>query len=170
MAYHSLHETVKLSIPLADTRIHKWPRKWRHVSRPTPQRQRRLSLPPPFGRSVGRSVGESWWWRSVALEHKYNATTRPDKTIGSRSCRPSSRLVSSRRSGLGQGSTSEVNRSVMSNQHVMDSDCMTLTRFVLAEQKKVPSATGELTQLLNSIQTAVKAISSAVRKAGIANL
>ncbi|XP_052124425.1 fructose-1,6-bisphosphatase isozyme 2 [Frankliniella occidentalis] len=52
----------------------------------------------------------------------------------------------------------------------MDSDCMTLTRFVLAEQKKVPSATGELTQLLNSIQTAVKAISSAVRKAGIANL
>ena len=58
----------------------------------------------------------------------------------------------------------------MSNQQVMDSDCMTLTRFVLAEQKKVPSATGELTQLLNSIQTAVKAISSAVRKAGIANL
>ncbi|XP_034241736.1 fructose-1,6-bisphosphatase 1 [Thrips palmi] len=58
----------------------------------------------------------------------------------------------------------------MSNQQVMDSDCMTLTRFVLAEQKKVPTATGELTQLLNSIQTAVKAISSAVRKAGIANL
>lgn len=51
-----------------------------------------------------------------------------------------------------------------------DSNCMTLTRFVLAEQRKVPSATGDLTQLLNSIQTAVKAVSSAVRKAGIANL
>lgn len=47
---------------------------------------------------------------------------------------------------------------------------MTLTRFVLAEQKKVPTATGDLTQLLNSIQTAVKAVSSAVRKAGIAKL
>nr|CAD7569362.1 unnamed protein product [Timema californicum] len=53
---------------------------------------------------------------------------------------------------------------------VIDSDCMTLTRFVLAEQRKIPSATGDLTQLLNSIQTAVKAVSSAVRKAGIANL
>ncbi|XP_069679967.1 fructose-1,6-bisphosphatase 1 isoform X2 [Periplaneta americana] len=51
-----------------------------------------------------------------------------------------------------------------------DSNYMTLTRFVLAEQKKVPTATGDLTQLLNSIQTAVKAVSSAVRKAGIAKL
>ncbi|XP_043286020.1 fructose-1,6-bisphosphatase 1 [Venturia canescens] len=51
-----------------------------------------------------------------------------------------------------------------------DSDCMTLTRFVLAEQRKVPTATGDLSQLLNSIQTAVKAVSSAVRKAGIANM
>lgn len=47
---------------------------------------------------------------------------------------------------------------------------MTLTRFVLEQQKHVPGATGELTQLLVSIQTAVKAISSAVRKAGIAHL
>lgn len=51
-----------------------------------------------------------------------------------------------------------------------DSNCLTLTRFVLAEQKKVPFATGDLTQLLVSIQTAVKAVSSAVRKAGIAKL
>lgn len=58
----------------------------------------------------------------------------------------------------------------MSSSGVLDSDCMTLTRFVLAEQKKVPSATGDLTQLLTSIQTAVKAVSSAVRKAGIAHL
>ncbi|KAM0729124.1 Fructose-1,6-bisphosphatase 1 [Formica fusca] len=58
----------------------------------------------------------------------------------------------------------------MTSKDIMDSDCMTLTRFVLAEQRKVPTATGDLTQLLNSIQTAVKAVSSAVRKAGIANM
>lgn len=52
----------------------------------------------------------------------------------------------------------------------MDSDSMTLTRFFLAEQKKCPEASGELTQLLNSIQTAVKVISSAVRRAGITQL
>jgi len=55
-------------------------------------------------------------------------------------------------------------------QHGMDTNCMTLTRFVLAEQRKCPEATGDLTQLVNSISTAVKAISSAVRKAGIAKL
>ncbi|KAK7866610.1 hypothetical protein R5R35_010441 [Gryllus longicercus] len=54
--------------------------------------------------------------------------------------------------------------------HKFDTNCMTLTRFVLQEQRKVPEATGDLTQLLNSIQTAVKAVSSAVRKAGIAKL
>lgn len=53
---------------------------------------------------------------------------------------------------------------------VFDSNCMTLTRFIIQEQKKFKHATGELTQLINSIQTAVKAISSAVRKAGIARL
>ncbi|XKL61705.1 hypothetical protein PGB90_001538 [Kerria lacca] len=58
----------------------------------------------------------------------------------------------------------------MTSAGILDSDCMTLTRFVLAEQKKVPSASGDLTQLLTSIQTAVKAVSSAVRKAGIAHL
>lgn len=47
---------------------------------------------------------------------------------------------------------------------------MTLTRFVLAEQRRIPGATGDLSQLLNSIQSAVKAVSSAVRRAGIANL
>ncbi|CAG0889224.1 unnamed protein product [Darwinula stevensoni] len=52
----------------------------------------------------------------------------------------------------------------------LDTDCMTLTRFVLAEQRKVPGATGDLTQLLNSIQAAVKSISHAVRKAGIVQL
>ncbi|XP_034191759.1 fructose-1,6-bisphosphatase [Osmia lignaria lignaria] len=57
-----------------------------------------------------------------------------------------------------------------SKSHSFDSNCMTLTRFVLAEQRKFPTATGDLSQLLNSIQTAVKAVSSAVRKAGIANM
>ena len=52
----------------------------------------------------------------------------------------------------------------------IDTNCMTLTRFMLKEQKKAKNATGELTQLLNSILTAVKATSSAVRKAGIASL
>lgn len=55
-------------------------------------------------------------------------------------------------------------------EQAFNSDCMTMTRFVLEEQKKVPHATGELTQLLISIQTAVKVISSAVRKAGITQL
>lgn len=47
---------------------------------------------------------------------------------------------------------------------------MTLTRFVLAEQRKYPEAHGDLSQLLTSIQSAVKAISAAVRRAGIAQL
>lgn len=58
----------------------------------------------------------------------------------------------------------------MSQTQAFDPNCMTLTRFVLAEQRKVPTATGDLTQLLNSLQTAVKAVSSAVRKAGITKL
>lgn len=57
-----------------------------------------------------------------------------------------------------------------SSGQAIDTNCMSLTRFTLAEQKKAPHATGDLTQLLVCIQTAVKAISSAVRKAGIAKL
>ncbi|XP_073977778.1 fructose-1,6-bisphosphatase 1-like isoform X2 [Rhodnius prolixus] len=49
-------------------------------------------------------------------------------------------------------------------------NCTTLTSFVLKQQRKHPEATGDLTLLLISIQSAVKAISSAVRKAGITNL
>ena len=54
--------------------------------------------------------------------------------------------------------------------HGIDTDSMTLARFVLAEQRKASGATGDLTTLLTSIQSAVKAISSAVRKGGIADL
>lgn len=47
---------------------------------------------------------------------------------------------------------------------------MTLTRFLLEEQKKFPDATGNFAMLLQSIQLAVKVISSATHQAGIANL
>ncbi|XP_046447374.1 fructose-1,6-bisphosphatase 1-like [Daphnia pulex] len=57
----------------------------------------------------------------------------------------------------------------MSNSPI-DTNCMTLTRFVLAEQRRIPGASGDLSQLLNSLQSAIKAVSSAVRRAGIANL
>ncbi|KER23351.1 hypothetical protein T265_08761 [Opisthorchis viverrini] len=52
----------------------------------------------------------------------------------------------------------------------MDTDYMTLTRFIIQEQSKFPTATGELTQLMNGLQTAIKAVSSAVRKAGLVSL
>ena len=52
----------------------------------------------------------------------------------------------------------------------IDTNCMTLTRFVLNEQRKIPGASGDLTQLLNAICCAIKAVSSAVRKAGMAQL
>ncbi|XP_032122316.1 fructose-1,6-bisphosphatase 1 [Sapajus apella] len=57
----------------------------------------------------------------------------------------------------------------MADQAPFDTDVSTLTRFVMEEGRKA-RGTGELTQLLNSLCTAVKAISSAVRKAGIAHL
>lgn len=52
----------------------------------------------------------------------------------------------------------------------VDTDSMTLTRFVLNEQRKVEGATGSLTLLLNSLLTAIKAISTSVRRAGFAKL
>lgn len=58
----------------------------------------------------------------------------------------------------------------METGQTFDSNAMTLTRFVLQEQRKFKHATGDLSQLLNCIQTAIKAIASAVRKAGIAKL
>lgn len=53
----------------------------------------------------------------------------------------------------------------------IDTNSMTMTRFVIMQQQKHSNeATGELTTLLNALMTAVKATSSAVRKAGIAKL
>lgn len=57
----------------------------------------------------------------------------------------------------------------MSDQSTFDTNVVTVTRFMLEEGRKA-KGTGELNQLLSAIYTAVKAISSAVRKAGIANL
>ncbi|XP_065836878.1 fructose-1,6-bisphosphatase isozyme 2-like [Oscarella lobularis] len=52
----------------------------------------------------------------------------------------------------------------------IDTDSMTLTRFVLEGQKEHPDATGDLTILLNALLTAIKAVSTAVRRAGVSDL
>lgn len=57
----------------------------------------------------------------------------------------------------------------MSDQMPFDIDVETMTRFVM-EQGRKAKGTGEFTQLLNSLLTAIKAISCAVRKAGLAHL
>ncbi|XP_042310620.1 fructose-1,6-bisphosphatase isozyme 2 [Sceloporus undulatus] len=58
----------------------------------------------------------------------------------------------------------------MSDRSPFETDMLTLNRFVMEKGRRVKGATGELTQLLNSILTAIKAISSAVRKAGLAHM
>uniref|UniRef100_A0AAY4AVJ6 fructose-bisphosphatase n=1 Tax=Denticeps clupeoides TaxID=299321 RepID=A0AAY4AVJ6_9TELE len=57
----------------------------------------------------------------------------------------------------------------MSDRGAFDTNVVTITRFVLEEGRKA-KGTGEFTTLLNALCTAIKAISSAVRKAGIAQL
>jgi fructose-1,6-bisphosphatase I len=52
----------------------------------------------------------------------------------------------------------------------METECVTVTSFVLEQKKKYPGASGELTILLNALLTAIKACAAAVRKAGIAKL
>ena len=76
-------------------------------------------------------------------------------------------VYSSLFSTFGQKAT---HRTMSGTSPAIDTEPVTLTRFILAEQKKHPSATGEFSQLINFIQTAVKAVSSAVRKAGIHRL
>ena len=58
----------------------------------------------------------------------------------------------------------------MSSSGALQTDFLTVTRFVLEEQRKIPGTSGEMTQLINTILTAIKAVSSAVRKGGIAKL
>ncbi|PAV56902.1 hypothetical protein WR25_20696 [Diploscapter pachys] len=57
-----------------------------------------------------------------------------------------------------------------SQQYGVETDSMTLQRFVLQEQKNHPNASGDFTNLLTSMLVAVKAISSATQKAGLAKL
>lgn len=52
----------------------------------------------------------------------------------------------------------------------METECVTVTSFVLEQKKRYPGASGELTILLNALLTAIKACAAAVRKAGIAKL
>ncbi|KAL0979952.1 hypothetical protein UPYG_G00192000 [Umbra pygmaea] len=58
----------------------------------------------------------------------------------------------------------------MTDNSQFDTDVWTLTRFIMETGRYVKGATGEFTQLMNSMQTAIKAISCAVRKAGLAHL
>lgn len=52
----------------------------------------------------------------------------------------------------------------------IDTEPITMTRYILEKQKQIPHATGDFTNLINALQTAAKAVSSAVRKAGIHKL
>ncbi|CDK29956.1 unnamed protein product [Kuraishia capsulata CBS 1993] len=53
----------------------------------------------------------------------------------------------------------------------VQTDLITLTRFILQEQQKVgPKATGELTLLLNALQFAFKFIAHTIRRAELVNL
>lgn len=56
------------------------------------------------------------------------------------------------------------------SQYGIETNAITLQRFVLHEQRKHPNASGDLTYLLSALLTAIKAISTAVRKAGLAQL
>lgn len=58
-----------------------------------------------------------------------------------------------------------------SDEHHVDTDLITLSRFILTSQQKVAAqATGELTLLLNSLQFAFKFIANNIRKAELVNL
>lgn len=70
----------------------------------------------------------------------------------------------------GQGLHTSAPEPDMSDQSAFDTDVWTLTRFVIEMGRQAKGATGELTQLINAMLTAIKAISSAVRKAGLAHL
>lgn len=59
----------------------------------------------------------------------------------------------------------------LSEQLKVETDIITLSRFILEEQQKhAPKATGELTLLLNSLQFAFKFIAHNIRRAELVNL
>ncbi len=63
-----------------------------------------------------------------------------------------------------------VNATVRDEHFGVQTNCITLTRYLLDEQRKIPGASGEFSNLINSLVTAVKAISTSVRCAGLAQL
>lgn len=81
---------------------------------------------------------------------------------------PPTSVLSGFRLGWGRKPKKE-STAAMSERGGFDTNVVTVTRFVM-EQGRKAKGTGELTNLLNSLCTAVKAISCAVRKAGIAHL
>ena len=52
----------------------------------------------------------------------------------------------------------------------IDTNSMTLSRFVLEVEEKYPHTIGDMTLLLQALMTAIKTIQTAVRRSGIANL
>eukprot|EP01134_Creolimax_fragrantissima_P003061 CFRG3061T1 len=58
----------------------------------------------------------------------------------------------------------------MADQKDMSTDLITLSRHLIYQQQKHPQASGDFTLLLTSICLGCKFVSSAVRKAGLANL
>ena len=83
-------------------------------------------------------------------------------------CRATDQLLEIRLSSAVR-KESEKLPAAMGDRSPFETDMLTLTRYVM-EKGRQAKGTGELTQLLNSMLTAIKAISSAVRKAGLANL
>lgn len=55
-------------------------------------------------------------------------------------------------------------------EYGVETDVLTLQRYVLKTQRKHPDAQGDLTLLMTSLITAFKAIASATQRAGLANL
>ncbi|OMJ20953.1 Fructose-1,6-bisphosphatase, cytosolic [Smittium culicis] len=60
--------------------------------------------------------------------------------------------------------------SSFTNSDIPQTDLLTLTRYVLEMQRDHPTATGNLTMLINAIQVGCKFVESCVRKARLINL
>lgn len=130
---------------------------------------------PPIGNSIISSLPSSACTKRVVFPA--GATPLPQLWIGPRIFTPStgvprcstfkSCIVFFRLLTLSEAAGDS--SATMSDRGTFDTNVVTVTRFVMEEGRKA-KGTGELTTLLNSLCTAVKAISSAVRKAGIAHL
>uniref|UniRef100_A0A4W6FJA0 Fructose-1,6-bisphosphatase 1 n=1 Tax=Lates calcarifer TaxID=8187 RepID=A0A4W6FJA0_LATCA len=130
---------------------------------------------PPIGNSIISSLPSSACTKRVVFPA--GATPLPQLWIGPRIFTPSTGVprCSTFKSCivffrlLTPSEAAGDSSATMSDRGTFDTNVVTVTRFVMEEGRKA-KGTGELTTLLNSLCTAVKAISSAVRKAGIAHL